>query len=146
MRIAIVYTSVTGNTEEVAVTLHSMIGGDLIKVQSFDVGKLCQYDAVLVGTYTWGSGEIPVEMRRLYEAFEQQTVEHLVTGVFGTGDRCFAHFCGAVDRFRDMLAVHTNLAVTLKIEQRPQPEDIAKCQKFVELVGQRGQEPCPAPK
>jgi len=133
-KVAIVYSSVTGNTEEVATLIHSIIGGELFPINQFPLSDLATYDAVLIGTYTWGSGEVPSEMISLYEAFEKQNVEHVITGVFGTGDSFYPHFCGAVDLFRDMLCVHTNLAVTLKIEQRHQRGDLLKCKQFTERI------------
>jgi flavodoxin I len=134
MKIAMIYTSGTGNTEEVASLIHSLVGGDLYHVSQFPMSNLSTYDAILVGTYTWGNGELPTEMIPLYRAFEEQVVQRVITGVFGTGDSFYPKFCGAVDEFRDMLAVHTNLAVTLKIEQAPQQEDIEKCRKFVDRI------------
>ncbi|QOR67871.1 flavodoxin domain-containing protein [Cytobacillus suaedae] len=134
MKIAIIYTSSTGNTAEVAHTIHSLIGGELFKVNTFNLSELAMYDAILVGSYTWGNGEIPREMTSLYEAFSRQELQHVVTGVFGTGDRFYPKFCGAVDLFRDKLALHTSLAVTLKVEQMPQNEDIEKCRTFVNRI------------
>jgi flavodoxin I len=58
----------------------------------------------------------------------------MTTAVFGTGDSCYPMFCGAVDQFRDMLYVHTNLAATLKVELRPQERDFQRCEKFVEAL------------
>ena len=103
----------------------------------FPLSRLAEYDAVVIGTYTWGDGEIPTEMIPLYEAFENQNVKHILTGVVGTGDRFYPHFCGAVDEFRDMLYVQTDLAVTLKVELSLQQSDMERCTKFVELILQR---------
>jgi flavodoxin I len=47
------------------------------------------------------------------------------------------HFCGAVDEFRDMLYVQTNLAVILKVELSPQLSDMEKCHRFVQLLLER---------
>jgi flavodoxin I len=33
-----------------------------------------------------------------------------------------------------MLYVHTNLAATLKVELRPQEQDLQRCEKFVESL------------
>ena len=138
MNIAIVYSSKTGNTEELVKGLCKLffshdIKVDLFRVDEFGLHSLRDYEAVIVGTYTWGDGEVPAEMMPLYQAFETQNVKHMITGVVGTGDRFYAHFCGAVDEFRDMLYVKTNLAVTLKVELSPQGKDLEKCRKFVEL-------------
>ncbi|WP_246943758.1 flavodoxin domain-containing protein [Bacillus pinisoli] len=134
MRVAIIYASGTGNTEEVATAIHSYMGGELYKVGDFPLSQLTHYDAILIGSYTWGNGELPKEMRSVYQAIEELSLKSLVTGVFGTGDSFYPKFCGAVDVLRDMLAVHTNLAVTLKIEQMPQAEDFVKCRMFVDRV------------
>ncbi|KOF10288.1 flavodoxin [Planococcus glaciei] len=138
-RIAIVYASVTGNTKAVAEILQKIcisegLEVELRSVNDFSSTELSRYDAVLVGTYTWGSGEIPKEMHSLFEAFESSNRTGLVTAVFGTGDSFFAEFCGAVDRFRDMLFVHTELAATLKIELAPQTADWERCIKCVASV------------
>lgn len=141
-RIAIVYASVTGNTKAVAEILQKICLSEGLEVElwpvtDFPLSELSRFDAVLVGTYTWGSGEIPKEMHGLFEAFEGPDRTGLVTAVFGTGDSFFAAFCGAVDRFRDMLFVQTDLAATLKIELVPQEADIIRCEKLIASVTKR---------
>ena len=139
MRAAIIYSSVTGNTSYIAETIQENmekrnVPTDLIPVDEFNPERLYDYDIVAIGTYTWANGEIPIEMEEVYDAFETESLQHLVTGVFGSGDSFFAHYCGAVDLFRDMLYVHTNLAVTLKIELMPQGPDLVKCEKFCDRL------------
>nr|WP_263327351.1 flavodoxin domain-containing protein [Neobacillus sp. Marseille-Q6967] len=139
MKIAIVYTSVTGNTKELAGILYQIflmkeVDISIYRIEEFQLSGLSQYDAVAVGTYTWGEGEIPQEMRPLYHAFESLGKKEMVTAVFGTGDSFYPNYCGAVERFRDMLYVHTDLAATLKVELMPQLQDFIRCQKFVDSV------------
>ncbi|AZU62208.1 flavodoxin domain-containing protein [Neobacillus mesonae] len=139
MRAAIIYSSKTGNTEEVIqllwrLFLEKQVQAECFRIEEFPIEDLNDYNAVVIGTYTWGNGEIPREMQAIYQVFETRNVKELVTGVVGTGDTCYPQFCGAVNKFRDMLFVQTNLAVTLKIELAPQIEDYARCQKFVELI------------
>ncbi|ANU21953.1 flavodoxin domain-containing protein [Planococcus donghaensis] len=138
-RTAIVYTSVTGNTEHLAEMLQTAllnqgIPVELYRVEEFLLDELPYFAQVLIGTYTWGSGEIPKEMYGLYQAIEQLGNKELQTAVFGTGDRFFAEFCGAVDRFRDMLYVKTLLIASLKVELMPQPKDVIRCEKLVALL------------
>jgi len=142
MKAAVIYTSVTGNTSTLAEMIQEKmeqraIQTDLIPVEQFRLDQLRAYDIITVGSYTWDSGELPMEMEELYEAFETEDVKHTITGVFGTGDSFFPHFCGAVDLFKDMLFVHTNLAVTLKVELMPQDEDMVKCEKFCDRLTQK---------
>ena len=138
-KIAMVYSSVTGNTEALVQVIAKQFMSyglklDIYRVETFDLEKIADYNAMVIGTYTWGNGEIPKEMMPLYQAFERAGREQLVTGVVGTGDRFYPHFCGAVDEFRDMLFVYTTLAVTLKVELTPESKDIAKCEKFAEII------------
>lgn len=139
LSVAIVYASVSGNTKELAEELYQLFLSQSVEISfysidEFCVSDLCHYDAVAIGTYTWGNGDIPKEMRELYKAFESLDRKDMTTAVFGTGDSCYPMFCGAVDVFRDMLFVHTNLAATLKVELRPQIQDIQRCEKFVESL------------
>lgn len=141
-KIAIIYASVTGNTETAAKTLLEICQAKgletrLWPIKDFPVAELSRCDIVLVGTYTWGSGEIPKEMHGLFQLFEAFCRKELVTAVFGTGDSFFAEFCGAVDRFRDMLFVQTDLAAVLKIELRPQDQDRLRCEKLIDCAIQR---------
>ncbi|WP_078552726.1 flavodoxin domain-containing protein [Bacillus alkalicellulosilyticus] len=141
-KIAIVYTSVTGNTEEVTKHLYSLflrkgITVDCYTILSFPLERLQHYDALVIGTYTWGNGNIPKEMLPLYRAIETNNSKGLVTGVYGTGDRFYPHFCGAVDEFRDMLFVQTTLAVTIRIELAPQQKDFTRLQAFTDTLLKR---------
>ncbi|MBT2728052.1 flavodoxin domain-containing protein [Bacillus sp. ISL-75] len=138
MKIAIVYSSKTGNTEELAqrifhLFLKKNVMVSLFRIEQFRVRDLSQYAAIVIGTYTWGNGEIPQEMMELYRAFETQDVKKVLTGVIGTGDSGYPQFCGAVDEFKDMLYVHTDLIATLKIEVSLQMKDIDRCSRFVTI-------------
>lgn len=138
-KLVIVYASVTGNTEQLAemiqtAALSQGLRTYLYRVEEFPLSELSSCDVVLIGTYTWGSGEIPEEMQGLYEAVENLDNKQLQTAVFGTGDSFFAEFCGAVDRFRDMLYVKTQLIATLKVELMPQASDSIRCEKLVKLI------------
>lgn len=137
--VVIIYASVSGNTKELAEELYQILLGmsvniSIYSINEFSLEDLSQYKAVVIGTYTWGNGEIPMEMRQLYQAFESIKRKDITTAVFGTGDSFYPMFCGAVDQFRDMLYVHTNLAATLKVELLPQEQDIKRCRKFVEIL------------
>ena len=137
-KLAIVYTSATGHTECLArmiadASVRQGLQPDVFPVKKFGLAELSRYDIVLIGTYTWMNGEIPKQLQRLFEAIEQQHGD-LITGVFGTGDRCFATYCGAVNLFRDMLHAKTQLAATLKVEQMPSAEDRPRCEAFVKSV------------
>jgi flavodoxin I len=134
MKIAIVYHSAGGNTKALADRISSCLPqARLFTITDFDPATLSSYAGLLVGTYTWGDGELPAKMIPFYKELEAQNISHLVTGVFGTGETNYHHFCGAVNQFRDMLYVHSTLAVTLKIEQMFQASDVPRIQKFTDI-------------
>ncbi|RRN72281.1 flavodoxin [Peribacillus simplex] len=133
-KVAIVYHSAGGNTKALAEAIGSLLpGAGLYQLHEFDLDTLPDYDALIVGTYTWGNGELPAKSAALYKELEQLPIAHLKTGVFGTGETNYNHFCGAVDHFRDMLFAKSQLAVTLKIEQMYQESDLPRLQKFASL-------------
>ncbi|MDR6123179.1 flavodoxin I [Bacillus sp. SLBN-46] len=139
MKIAIVYSSKTGNTEELVHLIQKLfirknVVVKLFRIEQFEIIDLNYYEAIVIGTYTWGDGNIPREMMGIFHAFETQNVKNIVTAVVGTGDSGYPNFCGAVDEFKSMLYYHTHLAVTLKIEVSPQKEDLSRCIRFVEIV------------
>lgn len=142
MKVAIIYSSVTGNTKELAKQLYRILleksaDVSIFRIDRFHLSHLSKYDAVVIGTYTWGNGEIPKEMWDLYQAIELLNIKDITTAVFGTGDSFYPKFCGAVDQFRDMLYLHTSLAATLKVELLPQKQDIQRCHKLVESLLRR---------
>jgi len=142
MRVAIVYSSVTGNTKELADVIYRNFishSADVMieRVESFSVECLSTFDAIIIGTYTWGDGKIPKEMWKLYHAIEKLENKNLITAVFGTGDSFYPKYCGAVDFFRDMLFVHTTLAATFKVELLPQIQDLFRSQMFVDSIIKR---------
>jgi flavodoxin I len=142
VKIALVYNSKTGNTEELVQILFRLflkknIDVALYRIEQFPLMELSQFDGFVLGTYTWGDGEIPFEMIDLYHELEIQDVKHMITGIVGTGDSGYPKFCGAVDEFRDMLYVQTKLAVTLKVELSPQRQDIERCKRFVGIFMDR---------
>ncbi|MFD4931379.1 flavodoxin domain-containing protein [Peribacillus butanolivorans] len=133
-KIAIVYHSAGGNTKALAEALASLLPeAELFRTSEFDTGILPEYDALIIGTYTWGNGELPAKTAVFYAELEQLPISHLKTGVFGTGETNYSHFCGAVDHFRDMLFAKSQLLVTLKIEQMYQESDLPRLQKFASL-------------
>ncbi|ALC92294.1 flavodoxin [Bacillus sp. FJAT-18017] len=137
--IAIIYASITGNTKELAEIIESefrklSIYPVIYQANLFPIERLGTFDAVIVGTYTWGNGTLPREILPVYNGFETQDVSEVVTGVIGTGDSFYPHFCGAVDEFRDMLFVQSRLAATLKVELKPQMADLPRCKRFVESI------------
>lgn len=143
MKTAIVYTSTSGNTraltEKIADTIRDRVGGivELFDVVHLNIEKLYEYDAIVIGSYTWGNGVLPKVMKPFYEKLNEMDLSDKVTAVFGTGETNYRHYCKAVDIFRDLLKDISDLAVTLKVEQLYQNSDLARVEKFCDLLHNR---------
>lgn len=143
MKTAIIYTSTSGNTraltERIAETIRERVGGivEMFDVVHLNVEKLYEYDAIVIGSYTWGNGVLPKVMKPFYDKLNEMDLSDKVTAVFGTGETNYRYYCRAVDIFRDLLHEISDLAVTLKVEQLYQNSDLARVEKFCDLLKAR---------
>ena len=108
---------------------------DLMTALEADMKRLQRYDALIFGTYTWGNGELPEAMKPLYLAVEENDIfRQKTTGVFGSGDKNYPHFCRAVDLMADMLAAKTRLVLKMKVELNPKEGDIERCRRLLAVL------------
>ncbi|TYS25257.1 flavodoxin [Bacillus subtilis] len=134
----ITYASMSGNTEDIAAIIKETLQEyeldiDCVQIDDADVSALTSYDYVLIGTYTWGDGDLPYEAEDFFEEVKQLQLNGLKTACFGSGDYSYPKFCEAVNLFSDMLQ-EAGAAVyqeTLKIELAPETdEDVESCRAF----------------
>jgi len=142
-KVLMIYTSQTGNTE----MLTDMIAHELqqlsleVEMKTFDldlidIEQLSNYDAVLIGTYTWDDGELPYESEDFYVDLEGANLNGQVFGVYGSGDTCYDTFGLAIDLMGDRLK---NLGATmvperLKVDLSPNKEDVKRSVSYAKLV------------
>ncbi|RCX15379.1 flavodoxin I [Fontibacillus phaseoli] len=143
-KIIIIYASLTGNTEEMAELIAEGIkntgaGVDLKVVDECSAGILKKYDAYLLGTYTWGDGELPDEFIDFVEEMEEVDLKQSVTAVFGSGDTSYRLYCGAVDLLEEkMKELGAVIAQdSLKVEYGPSKEEQILCRQFGEAFAAR---------
>ncbi|ASK62664.1 flavodoxin [Virgibacillus phasianinus] len=140
-KILMLYASVTGNTEEIAVAIAEMlqkynheITMKTFDVDAIDVEELTEYDAILVGTYSWDDGAMPYEVEDFYEELEDAELTDKLVGVFGSGDTFYETFGGAIEllgnRFEELGA--NVMPDWIKIDLEPDEKDFARCQKFAD--------------
>ncbi len=100
----IIYGSSTGNTETAAKWIKGAIGGaDLMDVVSVAPSALTSYDVIILGSSTWGQGELQDDFAGFYDAMSEETFSGKKVAVFGCGDRDMFPdcFCNAVDLIAD---------------------------------------------
>ncbi|WP_096201014.1 flavodoxin [Bacillus sp. FJAT-45350] len=142
-RALLIYASMSGNTESVADLVEVGLKNKGVKVfkkevMECDTSILEGYDAVLLGAYTWGDGELPDEFLDFYEEMAGIDLSGKKFAIFGTGDTSYPEFCGAVDLLEAMVAEKNGVIVLpgLKIELSPD-EDEETCKLFGENFAEK---------
>lgn len=132
-----VYTSMTGNTEAMAKAIAEGIQGegfDIKIVDSYDAhaSELTDYDGILVGTFTWGSGDLPDEILDFYEELFKVDLTGKKAAVFGSYDSLYGDDGIAVDIMMETLEKRgaSVIADGFKIELTPSPEQLEECKAF----------------
>lgn len=98
---AIVYGSTTGTTESVARMIAGKMGvldADIYDVGRLKAGQLDNYDFLVLGTSTWGCGELQDDWYDGLKFFKSMPMEGKIVALFGCGD-CESYsdtFCDAM--------------------------------------------------
>ncbi|MDQ6421320.1 flavodoxin [Paenibacillus sp. LHD-117] len=107
-KVIVLYTSLTGNTEEMAEAIAQgakETGLDVVCKEAYDAKpeELMEYDGILIGAYTWGDGELPDEFLDFYEEMDGLDLTGKQAAAFGSGDTSYPVYCGAVDIIENKL-------------------------------------------
>lgn len=107
-KVIIVYSSLTGNTEEMSEVIEKGVqeaGVEVVRKDAYDAKaeELLEYDGIILGAYTWGDGELPDEFLDFYEDMCELSLNGKKAAVFGSGDTSYAQYCGAVDLLENKL-------------------------------------------
>jgi flavodoxin I len=137
-KIMIVYASMSGNTEAIADYIAEGIESEGLQVDKKEVldvsaAEMNDYDAVILGAYTWGDGELPDEFLDFYDELAADIdLSGKNCAAFGSGDTSYEHFCAAVDILEAMMEEKGGKIVLngLKIELAPEGSDIDLCKEF----------------
>ncbi|MBP6993675.1 flavodoxin domain-containing protein [Candidatus Woesebacteria bacterium] len=110
MKILIAYATLSGNTQMVSEHLDEYLKSKghevtLMNQDDLDVSHMNEYELVFLSSSTWGDGE-PNPTSEVYMQKLKDHAEPFGTvkfAVFGLGDSSYAHYCGIVDRFVELL-------------------------------------------
>lgn len=107
-KIAIFYGSTTGTTKDVAGRIARALGVDSSAV--YDVAKaapsdVAPYDVLVLGTSTWGAGDLQEDWEDFLPGLEALTLKGKKIAIFGCGDETMTDtFCNAVGTLRERLS------------------------------------------
>ena len=108
-KMILIYASMGGNTEMMAEEVANGVrqeGEDLEVIDIMDgieASALENYDGVLLGSYTWGDGELPDDFLDFYDEMESINLTGKKAAVFGSCDSAYPHFGAAVDILMEKL-------------------------------------------
>lgn len=129
-KIIIVFASLTGNTEEMANLVAKGVekaGITPVVRQLPDVAatEILDYDGILLGSYTYGDGDLADEFFDFYKEMDDLDLAGKVAAAFGSGDTSYEHYCKAVDDLEEKLKERGAVIVQegLKVELEPEDED-----------------------
>ncbi|MDC7220034.1 MAG: flavodoxin FldA [Spirochaetales bacterium] len=87
-KIAIIYGSTTGNTQSAAEKIQAQLGsGDLMVADKGALEKLPDYDLIIMGSSTWGFGDLQDDWDSLIEDIKKADLSGKKVAFFGTGDQ-----------------------------------------------------------
>ena len=104
----VVYGSTTGNTEMLASYIADTMKAHGVDVRignvaDTDVEDLLNYDIILLGSSTWGDGELQEDFISFYDDLQGMSLKGKRGAAFGVGDSSYGHFCEAVDLLQKKL-------------------------------------------
>jgi len=135
----IVFASMSGTTELMAHTIASELtkAGDPVTVKDAfeaDAEDLMSYERILVGSYTWGDGDLSDEITGFYDELATIDLTGKMAAAFGSGDTSYEHFARAVDILEEALKTQgcEMIIKSLKIDSWSEDEEEIemKCRLF----------------
>ena len=85
---AIIYGSTTGNTENAANQIAGLLNADVFDVSSNPSDALNQYDNLILGTSTWGAGDLQDDWEDFISELQVANLNGKIVAIFGLGDGC----------------------------------------------------------
>lgn len=83
---AVVYGSTTGTCQTIAKSVASKLGADIFEVTAIDAATLAEYDALILGSSTWGLGELQDDWYDGVEVLKEMDLSSKTIALFGCGD------------------------------------------------------------
>lgn len=99
MSTAIFFASSTGNSEEVANIISEKLDGlRVYDISSISIDELQSYEKLIIGTSTWGEGELQDDLDEMWEDFCEIDFSGKTVALFGLGDQdnYSDEFCNAL--------------------------------------------------
>src|SRR5699024_8017919 len=102
MKTIVIYASMSGTTAQMAQIITEELekeGQSIVVKDAYDTfaNELENYERIIVGSHTWGYGELSDEILDLYDELLEIDLTGKYGAVFGPGDSSYELFAEAVD-------------------------------------------------
>ena len=139
--IGIFYGSTMGTTESLAEKISEKLGvssADIHNVGSTKPNAVSEYDCILLGSSTWGSGELQDDWHDFLDGLKQLSLSGKKVGLFGCGDaESYPDtFCDALGVIYDALVATGCSFIGAYVPEGYESTDSAVCRdgKFIGLA------------
>lgn len=138
-KIGVFFGSTTGNTEELAQRVAEAFGvaaGDIHNVDSADASSLESYDVLLLGSSTWGVGDLQDDWEDFLPKAENTNLSGKKVAFFGCGDS-FGHsdtFCNSLAKIKEGLG-GTGASFIGAISKEGYSYDETDCEEGDNVIG-----------
>lgn len=94
----VVYGSTTGSCEDYAKRIAERLHAEVMNISDVDADKFSEYDNLILGTSTWGAGELQDDWYDGLETLKSANLSGKTIALFGCGDAegYSDTFCGAM--------------------------------------------------
>ncbi|MFR9496443.1 MAG: flavodoxin FldA [Rikenellaceae bacterium] len=82
----VIYGSTTGTCGDIAQTIASKLGVEAIEVSSMTVDTIASHEVLILGTSTWGAGELQDDWYDGVETLKSAGLSGKTVALFGCGD------------------------------------------------------------
>ena len=99
----VIYGSSTGTCQEIAETIASKLGADIIDAASLNADAIASHDNLILGTSTWGAGEMQDDWYDGVKELKSADLSSKTVALFGCGDsESYPDtFCGGMKELYD---------------------------------------------
>ncbi len=99
----VVYGSTTGTCESIAQNIGSQLDAEVINVADLSADQLAEADNILLGTSTWGAGELQDDWYDGVNVVKSADLSGKKVAIFGCGDSASYSdtFCGGMKELYD---------------------------------------------
>jgi len=137
--VLLLYTSLTGNTEMMADAVKEELEkyNHHLVVKSFaedelETEEILDYDAILIGIYTWVDGDLPFEVEDFFDELEDLDLKGKICGVFGSADTGYELFGTANEMLYAQLESQgaTMLPDNIIVDLDPDEGELERCRNL----------------